>query len=192
MEWVAFVEKLQSWSKEQGFGKEFLEKKLPVEKGYYSNESPFFALSKKLHDHFGEPRRTWERWLICFTKSPCVPVNLDHFGRRCHFSLNQQEAALSFLEKAGALIVLPHLEKIFERKVYFRDPFLVDQVIEEKGARFESIVVSAVSQLCPESVCYFWQNSKKQEVDLVVEKEGVVYLALECKASDKISFLVKV
>ena len=187
MELQQFLKNLQNWLKTQALGRVFQDKPLLVEKGYYTEASPFFTLSKKLHDHLGEPRRTWERWLICLTQAPCVAVNLERFGRRCHFSLDLQEQALRFLKETGDLILLPNLERQGERKVYFRDAALVDSVIDGVGERFETLMVIASHENYPEGDVFFWQNIKKQEVDLLMSKDGEIQFALECKASDKVS-----
>jgi len=189
-----FVKEMQTWVRSQSLNPHFMDKSLLKEKGFYTTESPFFELSKKLHNQLGEPRRTWERWLICLTQAPCVAVNLERYGRRCHFSLEQQKTALAYLQEQGDLMALPHWKKAERQKVYFTDLSLINQVIEGKGPRFETVIINAalnsVQILAKQEQGlhgYFWQNPNKQEVDLVVGTKEKAHFAFELKAGEKVS-----
>ena len=153
---------------------------------FYELDTPFFSLSKRLHDTFGEPRRTWERWLICFTQNPTHPISLEDTGRRCHFDLSLQQKALRFLEDEEELIILPDCQGKGQGrlKIYFRDLQLADQVIGERGARFETWVISQLAK--SGKPLAYWQNTKKQEVDVVLMEDEKIVGGLELKASTKV------
>lgn len=130
-------------------------------------------------------------------------INYNSLANKVGVSLPTIKSWLSILEQSFIIFQLPSFYKNFNKriiktpKLYFYDTGLVCHLLQmqspsdvdtyyQKGNLFENLVISDIfkqtwhhNQRC---TYYFWQDSNRNEIDLLWEKQFVLNL-LEIKAS---------
>lgn len=140
---------------------------------------------------------------LCATRVGEV-LNMDDLARDCGISVDTAKSWLSLLEQSFiAFRLQPYYRNYGKRlikspKLYFYDTGLAanllglesgDEVFssQNRGNLFENLVVSEVIKehyaLGREPRLFYWRDSSKNEIDLIVEKGGQPRRVIEIKSS---------
>ncbi len=140
---------------------------------------------------------------LCATRVGEV-LNVDGLARDCGVSVETAKSWLSLLEQSFLIFRLqPYYRNYGKRlikspKLYFYDTGLAANLLgiesaadvfasQSRGSLFENLVVSEVVKsyyaLGREPRLFYWRDSSKNEIDLIVEKGGSPRRVIEIKSS---------
>ena len=126
-------------------------------------------------------------------------VSMNELGALLDIDRKTVDKYISLLEQAFIIFRLPSFKRNLRnelktsQKIYFYDNGIRNALIndyrpvglrDDAGALFENYIVSEMKKTHVSDNLYFWRNLEQQEIDLLIERDGVI-TAIEAKYSPK-------
>ncbi len=191
---------------QKGFYPAIFDRDIPSE-NYYSNYVETY-IERDINDWTGIANlHTFRQFIKLCAHSASQVLNLNDISKKCGISHPTAKAWLNVLESSYIVFLLPPYFNNFSKriikspKLYFYDTGLLcfllgltsakhieNQTI--KGHLFENMIIAELikqqAHQQQNAQFYFWRDSNKKEVDLIIEKHQKISLA-EIKSTATIS-----